>query len=676
MGVSRRSETAPLLPMLASLADAPLSDPRLAYERKYDGIRIIADVEGSGSARLWSRSGNEKTAQFPEIASALGAWAKRRKQRVVVDGEIVALDPSGQPAGFQQLQARIHRTSGSVAPASVTSAFVVFDCLRDGDALLVSLPWRERRARLERVFARALPEGVRLSELVVGDGRALYERARREGWEGLVVKDVQSRYRPGKRSPDWRKLKIRHQQEFVIAGWTEPRGGRRHFGALLLGVYGAGPGPAKARRLSYVGHTGTGFTEQELARVMTRLGPLETKTCPFDPVPRTNERPHWVEPAVLAEVQFAEWTSDGLLRHPVYLGLRDDKPAREVRRETAAPRVRTASRPVPVAATAKRRSSSSPDAELISQIDDLERTKKSGALRLPDGRSLVVTNLDKVFWPGLGITKGELFRHYVRVAPYLLPVIADRPLVMKRYPNGIDGEPFYQHRTLQVPAGVRLEQVEYPDPKPQIIGGDLLTLLYTTQLAAISQDPWFSRVDTTECADLAALDLDPMPDVAFTAVLDVARWLHDELERLGAPAFVKTSGADGVHIFIPLRPDTPFEAGLLFCQIIATLVAEKHPKVATIERSVRARGRRVYIDYLQNIMGKTLASAYSARASDYAGVSTPLTWDEVHEGVRREDFTLTSLPARLEHVGDLWAGLRRAKGVDLERAIRRLESRV
>jgi bifunctional non-homologous end joining protein LigD len=660
--------------MLASLADAPLADPRLAYERKYDGIRIIAETDASGRARLWSRSGNEKTTQFPEIAAALGQWARRRKRRVVFDGEIVALDPAGQPAGFEQLQGRIHTTSGSAAQGP--SAFVVFDLLREGTDVLISLPWQERRARLEQLFSKAAPAELRLSELAVGDGRDFFERARREGWEGLVVKDTRSRYRPAKRSQDWRKLKVRRQQEFVVAGWTEPRGVRRHLGALLLGVYhGGSPSASVARRLSYVGHTGTGFSDSELERVMARLAPLETSVCPFDPVPRTNERPHWVTPLVLAEVQFAEWTSDGLLRHPVYHGLRDDKPPRDVRREETAPLPQAARRQT-VKPPASGRSINETSSALIAQIDALESSKKGGVLLLPGGRRLAVTNLGKVFWPGLGITKGELFRHYIRVAPYLLPVLADRPLVMKRYPNGIEGEPFYQHRTLQVPEGVRLERVEYPDPKPQLVGGDLLTLLYTTQLAAISQDPWFSRVGTADHADFAAIDLDPMPDVEFSTVIDVARWIHDELERLGAAAFAKTSGADGLHIFIPLRPGTSYGTGLLFCQIVATLVADKHPKVATVERSVRLRGRRVYIDYLQNIMGKTLASAYSARASAYAGVSTPLTWQEVHDGVRREDFTVASLPARLEQVGDLWAGLRRAKGVDLERAIRRLESRV
>jgi bifunctional non-homologous end joining protein LigD len=236
---------------------------------------------------------------------------------------------------------------------------------------------------------------------------------------------------------------------------------------------------------------------------------------------------------------------------------------------------------------------------------------------------------------------------------------------MKRYPNGIAGKPFYQHRVQDAPPGVRVQTVEVAERRPHLIGGDLITLLYTTQLGAISQDPWFSRVQSPAFADHAALDLDPSDGVSFAKVLDVARWIRDELQTLGAPGVPKTSGASGLHIYVPLPPRTPYDAGLLFCQIVATVIAQKHPRVATIERSVAARGKRVYVDYMQNVLGKTLATAYSARASDYAGVSTPLTWEEVDRGVRREDFTIESTPARLREVGDLWQALRTSKGADL-----------
>jgi bifunctional non-homologous end joining protein LigD len=286
---------------------------------------------------------------------------------------------------------------------------------------------------------------------------------------------------------------------------------------------------------------------------------------------------------------------------------------------------------------------------------------------------LRVTNLHKVFWPGIKATKGDLFRYYARVAPFVLPAIADRPLVMRRFPNGIAAKPFYQHRAEEVPAGIRTEVVPAADKRSHIIGGTLKTLLYTTQLAAISQDPWFSRIDQPQFADQVALDLDPSEGVPFARCLDVARWIRDELDSLGATGWAKTSGSDGLHVYVPMPPQTPYDAGLLFCQIVATMVAQKHPKVATVERSVAVRGKRIYVDYLQNVLGKTLASAYSVRANDRAGVSTPVSWDEIDAGFDREDLTMATVPSRLERVGDLWRGLRESRGVDLARATRYLQ---
>jgi bifunctional non-homologous end joining protein LigD len=562
-------------------------------------------------------------------------------------------------------------------------------------------PLTERRQALERIFGRTRSPILRISESVRGDGRALYKRALESGWEGLIAKRTDSRYKSGKRTPDWRKMKIVHEQEFVIAGWTEPRHSRAYFGALLLGVFEKG-------QLVYVGHTGTGFNEAELARLMKLLKPLETKECPFRERPKTNERPHWVKPALVAQIKFTEWTADGKLRHPVYLGLRDDKKPEEVIREPVS-RVHAGSTARPAAdGTAHLKAGTTSDRKtvgskadstsdrapqkadttydrkkggtgvvsgfsrndinaLLEQLRDLEQSRRDGTIDLPDGDRLSVSNLHKVFWPKHKLTKGDLLRYYVEAAPFILPAIADRPLTMKRYPNGIDKPPFYQHRAPdQVPPNVRVEHVPGEKTVPaRFIGGDLKTLLYMTQLAAISQDPWFSRVTSPDITDHAALDLDPSEGVPFARVLDVARWIRDELDHIGAMGVPKTSGADGLHIYIPLPPGTPYEAGLIFCQIIATVVAQKHPRVATVERSVRARGARVYIDCLQNIQGKTLASAYSARASEYAGVSTPLTWHEVDDGVTREDFTIRTTPARLGQVGDLWTALRTSKGVDL-----------
>jgi bifunctional non-homologous end joining protein LigD len=696
--------------MLASLADAPHVDPELVYEPKYDGIRAIVEIDAKGRARLWSRLGNEKTHQFPEIAAALEAWARQRKppRDLVLDGEIVALGLKGEPTGFQQLQGRIHvleakpsSPSRASRPSSPTVAFIAFDILREARIDLRDRPLLERRAILERVFSSARskstgPAILRISEMTAGDGRALYARALRSGWEGLIAKRASSPYQSGKRTPDWRKLKIVHEQEFVIGGWTEPRQTRSYFGALLLGVYEASAKPPAPRpTLTYVGHTGTGFNERELARLMKLLKPLEVKECPYQERPHTNERPHWVQPKLVAQIKFTEWTADGKLRHPVYLGLRDDKTPEDIVRESKV-RVRAATstrlKPDPPSKATRKTVRLKADTTyedkktgvvsgkdektgvvsgfsrtLIDQLRELEDARRDGVLTLPDGNSLKVTNLHKIFWPKQKLTKGDLFRYYVRVASSILPAVADRPLVMKRFPNGVAAPPFYQHRAEDVPKGVRVETVKVSERRQHIVGGDLTTLLYMTQLAAISQDPWFSRAQSLQYADYAALDLDPSAGVTFERVLEVARAIRDELQALGAVGVPKTSGADGLHIYIPLPPRTPYEAGLLFCQIVATVVSQKHPKIATVERSVRARGPRVYVDYLQNILGKTLATAYSARASDYAGVSTPLTWKEIDDGVKRQDFTIKTIPSRLKEVGDLWAKLRTSKGVDLSR---------
>jgi bifunctional non-homologous end joining protein LigD len=291
---------------------------------------------------------------------------------------------------------------------------------------------------------------------------------------------------------------------------------------------------------------------------------------------------------------------------------------------------------------------------------------------------LPVANLAKRLWPKLGLSKADLFRHYLDVAPFILPVVRDRPLVMRRFPDGVDGPSFFQHRAPDdVPAGVRRAVIAGDDVALRVVGGDLVTLLYMVQLAVISQDPWFARAQSPQEIDFAAIDLDPMEKASPSRVRDVARWVRDELELLGVTGHLKTSGARGLHIYLPLRPGTPFEAGLLFCRLIASVVAGRHPDAATVERALKRRDpAAVYLDCMQNGFGKTLASAYSARASAFAGVSTPLTWAELDAGpVDPRAFTIRTLPGRLRDVGDLWAGLRKARGIDLEATLDRARAK-
>jgi bifunctional non-homologous end joining protein LigD len=660
-----------LRPMLASLPSQPpaMKNPAYVYEPKVDGIRAIVEVmPGSPRAgvRFWSRNGNEKTTQFPDIVEAVGAWLKKIKAPVVVDGEIVALDELGRPAGFQRLQHRIHITvpgfrskKEMFPPDEQPAAFIAFDLLRDGDDDLRNLPLVDRRKRLEALFKKHKSTStlVRITQQSTGDGTALEKQATEEGWEGLMVKLARSPYRTGRRSPEWMKHKLNKQDEFVICGWTDPGGTRQHFGSLILGARNGG-------RLQYAGEVGTGFKGAELERIMHMLGRLESKSSPFDPVPKllsAKGKPHWVKPQLVAQVRYTEITDDGRLRHPAYLGLRDDKRAEDVEVPGVPPVPR-----VPKAGS---------DLEsLIDQLNFLEKTRKDGRLTLPDGDTLDVTNLHKVFWPAIKKTKGDLIRHYARISPYILPVVDNRPLVMKRLPNGVDGPSFYQHRAPEpVVSNVRIETLPNDDVPARIIGGSLKTLLYMAQLASISQDPWFSTMDDLHSADQTAIDLDPQPGATFSQILDVAGWVQEELDRVKVQGFPKTSGSEGLHIYIPLPPGTPYEAGMLFCQIIATMVAAKHPKVATVERMVKRRkDGTVYVDCLQNIEGKTLACAYSARGSAFAGVSTPLTWKEVHDRPKPQDFTIDTIEARVERVGDLWAKMRTHKGTDLLAAIEKL----
>jgi bifunctional non-homologous end joining protein LigD len=672
-----------LRPMLATLPSSPpsLKDPAYVYEPKVDGIRAIVEVlPGSPpSVRFWSRNGNEKTAQFPDIVDAIGTWLKKIAAPVVLDGEVVALDEDMRPASFQRLQHRIHVTVPGfnskkqlLAPNEQPVAFVAFDLLRDGDDDLRGLSLTERRKRLEALFKKhkaPASDLVRLTVQSVGNGEMLMAQANEEQWEGLMVKLARSPYRTAKRSPEWVKYKLNKQDEFVVVGWTSPGGTRTHFGSLILGAHDKGG-------LRYAGEVGTGFNAAELERVMKLLRKIETPTCPLDPKPKilsAKGTPHWVRPLLVAQVRYTEITDDGRLRHPAYLGLRDDKLPKDVKTPRAdeaatakAVALQTFDNSIP---TAKQIDA------IVEQLNEFERTRKNGKLKLPNGDILEITNPHKIFWPAIKKTKGDLLRHYAKISPFILPVIDNRPLVMKRLPNGVDGPSFYQHRgPEQPPPGVRVATLENDDVPNRLIGGSLKTLLYMAQLASISMDPWFSTMDDLDSADQVAIDLDPQPGATFSQILDCAEWVEEELDRVKVQGFPKTSGSEGLHVYIPLPKGTPYEAGMLFCQIIATMIAAKHPKVATVERMVKRRkDGTIYVDYLQNIQGKTLACAYSARGSSFAGVSTPLTWKEVRQRPKPQDFTIDTIHARLKKTGDLWEKIRKHKGTDLLAAIDKLQ---
>lgn len=661
----KQASAAGLEPMLCSVG-TDIPGRGWTYEPKYDGIRVLAFAT-SESVTLITRNGNDKSVQFPEVVTALKKLVARVKRPLVLDGEIVAVN-AGEPARFQELQNRMHVKEVAAIDryrSSAPTAFVVFDMLMDGTDVVVGEPWSERRALLEKRIGRHVSDQIQITPSTPDDGDAVLAEAREKGWEGIIAKKLGSTYQPGVRSRDWLKLKIEFRQEFVVGGYTEPRNSRQHLGALLLGYFDGG-------RFIYVGHTGGGFTAKGLGEMYRKLKPLEQKQSPFEEVPKTNERPHWVKPEVVVEVKFNEFTADGMLRQPIYLGTRDDKDAREVgvekksiQKKKAAPKlpVRKSSararKAVSSVAAGSGKAPKSREANaLIEELTAIEKKGGDAMLELPGGDQIQVTNLGKVFFPETGHTKGDLMRYYVRVAPYILPVMADRPLVLKRFPNGVNGQAFFQQKAAEeTPDAIRVELIhtEGSSTSRRFIGGSLASLLYLVQLGSISVDPWHSRIQSLEFADYTIIDLDPGPRAPFSRVVEVARWAKEVMDDLGLHGSLKTSGSTGLHIYIPLPPRTPNDAATLVAQMIATEVAQAHPKAATIERAVKARGATaVYVDFLQNIIGKTVAAAYSVRARPEPTVSTPIAWDELDDDLDPRNFTIDTAPQRFEKVGDLW----------------------
>lgn len=659
-------------PMLASVGSDLPSGRDWVFEPKYDGIRILAFVTGRGGktlaltrddVALISRNGLDKTRSFPEIADALRQLHAMVKRPFVLDGEIVVMRGDA-PLRFQELQSRMHVSDQRAIEghrSATPAALMVFDMLLDGDESLVTEPWRVRRTHLAELL---LPPGgnssaLRLSD-VSSDGRAMLENARRNDWEGIIAKRTDAPYEVAHRSKNWLKLKIERRQEFVVGGWTEPRNSREHIGAILLGYYDGGD-------LVYAGHTGTGFTRQSLAEMYKALAKRERPTSPFATRIKTNQPAHWTKPEIVVEIKFNEWTADGKLRQPVYLGMRDDKEPREVIKEPAA--ARKTSRIPRSRAAKKTRSFRASGAQhdvgaTLAEIDAIERSGGGGVLHLPTG-DLEVSNLDRIFFPRVKHSKGDLMRYYARMSPYILPTIVDRPLVMKRFPNGITGKSFYQQKAPpDAPRSVRVESVsdEGLTTADRLVGHDLATLLYLVQLGAISVDPWHSRVGSVQYADYSIIDLDPGPKAPFRRVVEVACIVKNVLDQLRLHAIAKTSGASGIHIVLPLGSRIPNDAARTIAEVVATEVAERAPKIATIERAVGRRPKgSVYVDFLQNIRGKTVAGVYSVRAQPRATVSTPLDWAELTEDLDPAAFTIDTVPERIAggtsnaSRGDLWA---------------------
>jgi bifunctional non-homologous end joining protein LigD len=609
-----RAEDVP--PMLAETREEPFSRAGWLFEVKLDGYRMRA-VKDEGGARLITRNGNDYTAAFPELARALAALPYTN---LLMDGELVILDDAGRPS-FQRLQnrARIGRAPDiRHAAVETPGTLYLFDLMALEGFDLRPLPLVKRKAILKKVLPEAGP--LRYSEHFEQDGEALYDQAVGMGLEGIVAKQADSPYKSG-RSESWLKVRADRTGDFVVVGFTAPRGSRGGFGALHLGGYRDG-------NLVYVGRAGSGFTAQQLKEVADRLEQLATQRPAFEgPVPAEKES-RWVTPELVAEVRYKEITGDGLLRQPVFLRFRDDKRAEEcvipgsgewgVVRDGGEPEV---------------------------------AVRPSEPLSTP--HSPQFTNLNKVFWPDEGYTKGDLIEFYRSVSQWMLPYLTERPLVLTRYPDGINGKSFFQKdapayaqdfvRTVTIWSEDSQRELDY------FVCDTEASLLYIANMGAILLHVWSSRVASLETPDWCILDLDPK-DAPFTDVVTVAKEVKSLCDDIGLPTGIKTSGSTGLHVLIPLGRQCTYEQSRTLAGLLARVIAARLPEIATVTRQVQKRGGKVYLDYVQNGHGRLLVAPFSVRPLPGAPVSTPMAWPEVTPALDIHAFTIRTVPARMKRL--------------------------
>jgi bifunctional non-homologous end joining protein LigD len=615
-------------PMGASISDGIPRGGNWIYEVKWDGVRGLIYID-DGALAIYTRNNNRCERQYPEL-QVLPHYIDA--QQAILDGEIVALDPRGV-SKFELIQPRIHTQDASAIAKMANKSPVhlyIFDLLYLNGYDLRHAPLAERKRALEAI-ARPFPL-LRVSGYLTGSGEDLLEAARQNGLEGLIAKSADSVYE-SRRSRTWLKLKVTSEQEFVIGGFTP--GERDTFGSLAVGFHEGG-------RLIYAGNVGTGFTEKTLRELLTKMQSRVVEKMPFMPDKMIPKGTVWVRPELVAQVKYAEFTSDRKLRAPVYLGLRDDVSPAQVGREVA-------------------------------MKGFLPADKKEVSVNI-GGHALKFTNLDKVYFPEDGYTKRDLLNYYDAVSNLLLPHLKDRPLSLKRYPNGIHGEFFFQKNTpSSYPAWLKTETIgEKGHEIRYVLAGDRASLLYLTNLGCIDQNPSMSRVGSLENPDFILIDLDPN-ECPFTKIVEAALLVKAKLDAIGLTGYPKTTGGDGLHIYVPIEPHYTFEQARSFAEVIARLLAAEKPDLFTTPRSVEKRLKnRVYFDYMQLAGFKTISAPYVVRAHPGAPVSTPLAWDEVRPGIEPGQFTLANAMDRFSRVGDLFAGVL-TKPQSLTKAFGRLE---
>jgi bifunctional non-homologous end joining protein LigD len=621
-----------IAPMLATLTTHPPSGEQWLYEVKWDGVRAIVFVEDN-QLRILSRNGKRCEQQYPEL-TVLPHFLKASS--AILDGEIAVLDENGR-SSFSLIQPRISVADpNSIAhlARSTPVTLFLFDLLYLDGYDLRGVPLEDRKRLLEKILTPT--DHIRFSGHFSANGDAMLEAARAHGLEGILAKRRASKYE-GRRNQDWLKIKVNWRQEFVIGGFTH--GERDYFSSLVLGLYDHG-------KLVHAGQVGTGFNDKSLREIFARLEPLIIKKSPFSGAVKALRDVTWVKPELVAEIKFLEFTPDGLLRAPVFIALRPDKDPKECVRETGETEEAVAP-------------SSDTPAPLIKREPVIPPKPPSEMTVTVDGHRLKFTNLNKVLFPGEGIAKRDLINYYDAIADLIVPHLRDRPLSLKRYPNGIDHAFFFQKDAEdKVPDWVRLEPIfseHNQDKIHYIIGNDRATLLYLANLACIDQNPWMSRLGSLENPDFALIDLDPTEGCPYHQIVEAARIVKQKLDAMGLEGYPKTTGGDGMHIYIPLEPVYTYEQVRSFAELLSILVIREKPELFTTPRTVSQRKKgKVYFDYLQISSAKTIAAPYVPRAYPGAPVSTPLAWAEVRNGLEPEQFNIRNVLDRFERVGDLF----------------------
>ncbi len=624
--------------MLAEAQDAPFSKKGWIYEIKYDGYRMLAGRAG-GEARLLTRSGRDATGTFPELARAVRALPY---EGLVLDGEVVCLDEEGRPS-FERLQqrGRLSRPADvRQAALAYPATYFVFDLLAFQGFDLRPLPLIERKRLLRDLLPAAGP--LKYADHVEGAGEAFYRAAVQLGLEGVVAKQADAPYRAG-RSRAWLKVRAEKSGDFVVVGWTEPKGSRAGFGALHLADYVQG-------RLTYAGRVGSGFEDQALAAIRESLDQLRREAAPCEgPLPR-DRATIWVEPRVVCEVRFKERTEQGLLRQPVFVRFRDDKPPQDCVRNHV-----TLEAPKDEPAQARDDGGSGsgvPPARGPAGSGGRPATRgtETGA---PAPDRVPLSNTDKVFWPEEGYTKGDLIAYYRAISSWLLPYLEDRPLVLTRYPDGIAGKSFFQKDAPGfVPEWIRRERLWSQGAERELdyfICDSEAALVYIANLGAIPLHIWGSRIGTLEQPDWCILDLDPK-EAPFRDVVTVARALEALCDAIELPCFVKTSGSTGLHVLVPLGRQLTYEQCRQLAQVLARVIVAELPEIATVTRNPAKREGKVYLDYVQNGHGRLLAAPFSVRPLPGAPVSMPLSWSEVRPGLDLGKFTIRTAPRRMQRL--------------------------